>query len=178
LARQYQMTMYEILAQFYLGHVLSARGDLAGALRLVEGAEARAGRYVSPLNLRELVGYRVLLWLRQGNLAAAAAWAAQDQRTTDPQRPRFTAYDNDRFALARTQMAQGRWEEAEAAVARLYADAEGSGHGRFALWALVLRALVLRGKGESSAALEVLGRALGQAEGEGYVRVFADEGEP
>ena len=63
-------------------------------------------------------------------------------------------------------------------MARLYADAEGSGHGRFALWALVLRALVLRGKGESSAALEVLGRALGQAEGEGYVRVFADEGEP
>src|SRR6185436_20899307 len=116
LARQYQMTMYEILAQFYLGHVLSARGDLAGALRLVEGAEARAGRYISPLNLRELVGYRVLLWLRQGNLAAAVAWAENDGITADTERPQLTAYDNDRFALALTLMAQERWDAAHTLV--------------------------------------------------------------
>src|SRR6185503_16620602 len=68
LAGQYQMTMYEILAQFYLGYVCVARGDLAGALQLVEGAEARATRYVSPLTLREFAGSRALLWLRQGDL--------------------------------------------------------------------------------------------------------------
>jgi LuxR family maltose regulon positive regulatory protein len=178
LAQQYQMTMYEILAQFYLGHVLGAQGDLAGALQLVEGAEARAGRYLSPLNLRELEGYRVLLWLRQGNLAAAAAWAAQNQPAADPDRPRLTAYDNDRFALAYTLVAQRRWDEAHAAVTRLLADAEASGHGRFVIWALVLRALLLRAQGESAAALEAQGRALALAEPEGYVRIFADEGAP
>jgi LuxR family maltose regulon positive regulatory protein len=178
LAGQYQMAMYEILAQFYLGHVLGARGDLAGALQLVEGAEARAGRYLSPLNLRELVGYRVLLWLRQGNLAAAAAWAAQDSHTTDPKRPPLTAYDNDRFALARTLIAQERWEAAHAMLAQLLADAEATGHGRFAIWALILRALLLRAQGGADAALKTIERALALAEPEGYVRIFADEGVP
>jgi LuxR family maltose regulon positive regulatory protein len=178
LAGQYQMTMYEILAQFYMGHVLAARGDLDGALQLVEGAEARAGRYLSPLNLRELVGYRVLLWLRQGNLAAATAWAAQDSHMTSAQRPRLTAYDNDRFALAHLLIAQGRWDDAEAAVARLLADAESSGHGRFVIWALVLRALLLQAKGDTTAALQALERALALGEPEGYVRIFADQGAP
>jgi LuxR family transcriptional regulator, maltose regulon positive regulatory protein len=177
LARQYQVTMYEILAQFYLGHVLGARGDLAGALQLVEQAEVRAGRYLSPLNLRELVGYRVLLWLRQGNLTAAAAWAAQDGRTADPDRPRLTAYDNDRFALAQTLVAQGRWDAAHAAVAKLLGDAEASGHGRFVIWALVLQALLLA-QGDTAAAIESIERALALAEPEGYVRIFADEGAP
>ena len=79
LARQYQVRMYELLARLYLGQVLDAQGDLAGALRLVEQAEVQVGRYLSPLNLREFVGYRVLLWLRQDDLASASAWAAQDQ---------------------------------------------------------------------------------------------------
>jgi LuxR family transcriptional regulator, maltose regulon positive regulatory protein len=178
LAHQYQVTMYEILAQFYLANVLSARGDLAGALKLVEQAEARASRYLSPLNMRELVGYRVLLWLRQGNLAAAAAWAAQDKLTSDVERPPLTAYDNDRFALAQTLIVQGRWQAARAAVATLLANAEVSGHGRFVIWALVQQALLLSAEGDMAAALASLGRALALAEPEGYVRIFADEGAP
>ncbi|HET9222601.1 MAG TPA: LuxR C-terminal-related transcriptional regulator, partial [Roseiflexaceae bacterium] len=130
------------------------------------------------LNMRELVGYRVLLWLRQGNLAAAIAWAAQDSLTTDANRPQLTAYDNDRFALAQTLIAQGHWSEAHAAVARLLADAESSGHGRFVIWALLLRALLLHAQGEATAALEALERALALAEPEGYVRTFADQGAP
>jgi LuxR family transcriptional regulator, maltose regulon positive regulatory protein len=178
LAGQYQMTMYEILAQFYLSHVLAARGDLAGALQLVEGAEARASRYLSPLNLRELVGYRVLLWLRQGNLAAASAWANDDSLIADPHRPQLTAYDNDRFALAQTLIAQRRWDEAHAAVARLLADAEASGHGRFVIWALALRALLLHAQGGTTAAFEAIERALTLGEPEGYVRIFVDQGTP
>ncbi len=178
LAGQYHMTMYEILAQFYLGHVRAARGDLDGALQLVEAAEARAGRYISPLNLRELVGYRVLLWLRQGNLAAAVAWAENDGITADTERPQLTAYDNDRFALAHTLIAQERWDAAHAAVAQLLADAEASGHGRLVIWALLLLALLLRAQGDASAAIEALGRALALGEPEGYARIFADEGAP
>jgi LuxR family maltose regulon positive regulatory protein len=178
LARQYQVTMYELLARFYLGQVLGARGDLAGALRLVEQVEARAGRYLSPLNRRELVGYRVLLWLKQGDLAAASAWAAQNGRTTDPDRPQFTAYDIDRFALVRTLMAEGRWEAAQTAVAELLDAAETTGHGRFVIWALVWQALILHAQGNTSAALKSLERALVLAEPEGYVRIFVEEGAP
>src|SRR5262249_52611674 len=119
LAGEYQVTLYEILAQFYLGQVVCARGDLTGALELVERAEAAAARYLSPLNLREFAGYRVILWLRQGNLASATSWAAHYQHAGERDRPRFTAYDYDRFALARTYMAQGHWDAAYAAVAKL-----------------------------------------------------------
>jgi ATP/maltotriose-dependent transcriptional regulator MalT len=178
LARQYQVTMYELLAQFYLGQILGARGDLAGALRMVEQAEAQAGHYLSLLNLREFVGYRVLLWLRQGDLAGASAWAAQDARTTDPDRPRFTSYDIDRFALARTRMAEGRWDAAHTAVVELLDAAEAAGHGRFVIWALALQALILHAVGESTAAIKSLERALVLAAPEDYVHVFVDEGAP
>ena len=84
LAGQYQMAMNEILAQFYLGQVLAARGDLERRAQLVEQAEAAAQRYLSPRNLREIAGYRVLLWLQQGNLSAAAEWAASYTCETGP----------------------------------------------------------------------------------------------
>jgi len=177
LAGQYQMPMNEILAQFYLGQVLAARGDLDGALRLVEQAEAAAQRYLSPRNLREIAGYRVLLWLRQGNLRAAAAWTASYARETGPDRPRLTAYDYDRFALAQTLIAQGQLEAAHAAVTQLLADAEATGHDRFLIWALVLHALILETQGDRTTALSRLQRALALAAPHGYMRIFLNHGE-
>ncbi len=176
LANQYQVTMYEILAQFYLGQVLCARGDLAGALNLVEQAQAAGAHYLSPLNLREIEGYRVMLWLKQGNLASAVGWAERYEHADDTTRPRFTAYDYDRFALAHIRMAQGQWDAAYTAVAKLLHDAEATDHGRYVLWALVLQALILQAQGDTAAALGPLERALALAEPEGYVRVFVDEG--
>jgi LuxR family maltose regulon positive regulatory protein len=178
LAHQYQVTMYEILAQFYLGQVLCAGGDLAGALDLVERAQAAGVHYLSPLNLREIAGYRAMLWLKQGNLASAIGWAEHYEHADDPTRPRFTAYDNDRFALAHIQMAQGQWDAAYAAVAKLLHNAEATNHGRYVIWALVLQALILQAQGDTAAALVPLERALTLAEPEGYVRVFVDEGAP
>jgi LuxR family maltose regulon positive regulatory protein len=178
LAGQYQMTMNETLAQFYLAQVLAARGDRAGALALVEQAEAAGQRYLSPRNLREIAGYRVLLWLQQGDLNAAAAWAATYRREPAPDRPRLTAYDYDRFALAHTLLAQGQLESALDLAEQLLDDAEATGHGRFAIWSLVLRALILEAQGDRATALSSLQRALAQAEPEGYVRIFIDHGAP
>jgi len=178
LAGEYRVTLYEILAQFYLGQVLCARGNLAGALNFVEQAEAAAARYLSPLNLREFEGYRTILWLKQGNLASAMRWAERYEHADDSVRPRFTAYDYDRFALAQTYMAQGQWDAAYITVAQLLHDAEATDHGRFVIWALVLQALILQARGDTSAALGSLERGLVLAEPEGYVRVFVDEGAP
>jgi LuxR family maltose regulon positive regulatory protein len=176
LAGQYQMTMNEILAQFYLGQVLAARGDLAGALSLVEQAEAAAQRYLSPRNLREIAGYRVLLWLQQGNLRAAAEWEASYTGEAALNRPRLTAYDYDRFALAQTLIAQGRLEAARDTVQQLIDDAEATGHGRFAIWSLILLALTLDAQGKRTAALASLQRALALAEPHGYIRLFVNQG--
>lgn len=178
LAGTHQVELYAILAQFYRAQVLCARGDLSGALRLVEQAARTGAPYLSPLNQGEIAGYRALLWLKQGDLARAAGWAAGYQRTADRARPQFTAYDYDRFALVRLSMAQGRLDAAAAAVATLLHDAEATGHGRYLIWALVLQALILQAQGHTALALAALVRALALAEPEGYVRVFVDEGAP
>jgi LuxR family maltose regulon positive regulatory protein len=178
LAGQYQMTMNEILAQFYLGQVLAARGDLAGALALVEQASAAAQHYLSPRNLREIAGYRALLWLQQGKLDAAASWAATYEREAAPDRPRLTAYDYDRFALAQILIAQGQLEPARNAAEQLLDDAEATGHGSFVIWSLVLQALIQHAQGDRPAALASLQRALALAEPEGYVRIFVGHGAP
>ncbi|MEP7189372.1 MAG: helix-turn-helix transcriptional regulator, partial [Roseiflexaceae bacterium] len=178
LASQYQMTMNEILTQFYLGQVLAARGDLAGALSLVEQAETAAQRYLSPRNLREIAGYRVLLWLQQGNLSAAAEWAATYTREIGPDRPRLTAYDYDRFALVQTLLAQGQREAARGAVQQLLDDAVATGHGSFVIWSLILQALILHAQADHTAALASLQRALALAEPHGYLRTIISHGAP
>jgi LuxR family maltose regulon positive regulatory protein len=60
---------------------------------------------------------------------------------------------------------------------RLRQAAEAGGRSGSALEALVLQALALRALGDGSAAAAMLARALAQAEPEGYVRLFVDEGE-
>jgi LuxR family transcriptional regulator, maltose regulon positive regulatory protein len=119
-----------------------------------------------------------MLWLKRGDLAGAARWAARYERAANSARPQFTAYDYDRFALAQIDMAQGHLDAAYAAVARLLHDAEATDHGRFVIWALVLQALILQAQGDIATALASLARALALAEPEGYVRVFVDEGAP
>jgi LuxR family maltose regulon positive regulatory protein len=125
-----------------------------------------------------MAGYRVLLWLQQGNLSAAAESAATYPRETAPDRPRLTAYDYDRFALAQTLIAQAQLEDARAAVTQLLDDAEATGHGSFAIWSLVLQALILDALGDRTAALASLQRALALAEPQGYLRTIINHGAP
>jgi LuxR family maltose regulon positive regulatory protein len=178
LADKYHATTYAILAQFYLGQVQCARGDVAGALTLVERAAAAGAPHLSPRNRCQIEGYRAMLWLKQGDLAAASGWAERHERAADLARPQFTAYDYDRFALARISMAQGRWDAAQAAAEQLLRDAAATDHGRFVIVALVLRALVLQARGDTARGEASLARALALAAPEGFVRVFVDEGAP
>jgi len=65
-----------------------------------------------------------------------------------------------------------------ALLERLQAAAEGGGRAGRLLEILVVRALALQRGGRADDALDVLQTAVDLAEPEGYVRVFADEGEP
>jgi LuxR family maltose regulon positive regulatory protein len=178
LAGEYHVELYELLAYFYLGQVHCARGDLAGALALVQHAAQSGSQLLSPLNLCEIEGYRALLWLKQGDLASATRWAANHTHADNHTRPRFTAYDYDRFALAQIAMAQGRLDVAAAAAAQLLRYAEATDHGRYVIWAWVLQSSIFQAQCDTASALAALIRALALAEPEGYVRVFLDAGAP
>ncbi len=177
LARQHAVATYALLTDLYLAHVAVARGDYDRALGLLSSAEAAAGRYLPPANLREIAGYRALVWLWRGDLAAASAWAARYD-AQEHARPPLCAYDYDRFALAQVLLAEQRWEQALSAATALVAAAEQSDHGRFLVWALLLVALAENGRGAQASADRALDRALALATPEGYVRMFVNQGAP
>jgi LuxR family maltose regulon positive regulatory protein len=126
---------------------------------------------------------RARLALVQDDLPSAVSWAkASDLDAEDkPNYPREEEY----LALARVLISQGRAEpmgshldDAIGLLDRLRKAAEDGGRMSSVIEILLLRALALQARRESSEALAVLERALGLAEPEGYVRLFVDEGVP
>jgi len=89
------------------------------------------------------------------------------------------------LTLARVLIARGRGQHDEAALSQALILL---GHWRdlaqrldFQGWLIeiqMLTALVLHAQGQTSQALTTLGTTLEQAEAEGYIRLFADEGQP
>ena len=80
--------------------------------------------------------------------------------------------------LARLLIAQGKPNEALSLLGRLLEATEAAGRMGRVIEILALQALALYAQGDGTAAMKALGRALALAEPEGYIRLFADEGEP
>lgn len=75
-------------------------------------------------------------------------------------------------------MAQGQPDEALQLLGRMYRIAYNEGRMGRVIESLALTALALRAQVEDEKAITSLAGALSLAEPEGYVRVFADEGQP
>jgi LuxR family maltose regulon positive regulatory protein len=88
----------------------------------------------------------------------------------------------DHVTLARLLLAEASGAAALAAVQqfvdRLLDAADAGGRGGVVIELLVMRALTAQRAGRTDEALEALVRAVALAEPEGYVRVFAEQGEP
>jgi LuxR family maltose regulon positive regulatory protein len=89
------------------------------------------------------------------------------------------------LTLARVLIAQGRSQRADAALSQALILLEHwrhlALHLDFQRWLIeiqMLTALALQAQGNTRQALTTLGVVLAQAEPEGYVRLFADEGQP
>ena len=124
----------------------------------------------------KLAAHRARLWLRQGNVAAAARWAQESSLNVDDE-----LSFQDEFAhitLARALIAQGKPDEALRLLERLLGAAEADERVGSLIRILVLRALALQAAGDMAGAVNAVARALSLAEPEGYVRTFVDEGAP
>jgi LuxR family maltose regulon positive regulatory protein len=80
--------------------------------------------------------------------------------------------------LARLLITRDAPERALPLLERIYARAADEGRASSVIEARALQALALEATGDSERALDALRDALSLARSEGYVRVFADEGEP
>jgi len=164
LARQYERVIDRfVVCEVFLARLKLAQGDAVGAAALLAeaGQSARQNNFVA--RLPEVAATQVLLWLRQGHLAAAA----QLVETHDLP-----------LSQARVHLAQGDPTAALAALAPWCRQVEARGWADERLKVLVLQAVALQAQGDQDQAVQVLGEALALAEPGGFIRTFVDEGRP
>jgi LuxR family transcriptional regulator, maltose regulon positive regulatory protein len=112
------------------------------------------------------------VWIRQGRLDEALAWARQEGLSADDDLTYLREFEH--LTLARALPS----DEAVRLLTRLLAAAEAGGRTGAVIETLVLLSLAHHRLGALPTALAALERALALAEPAGYVQVFADEGPP
>jgi LuxR family maltose regulon positive regulatory protein len=163
---------------------------LAARLKLTAGDSAAAGEYLErsrqlmenapfPDWIGRFERMQLECWLAQDRLRAAVHWA--DQMLRDAAIEERPDSEAAQLAMARVLIVKGdapSIEQALALLKRLLPTAEAEGRAGIQIEALALQALAYWRHGDHAGALTALEHALRLAEGEGYVRLFADLGVP
>ena len=165
-----------------VSRIREAEGDLDGAIELLEDAERH---YIGDFfpNVRPVAALKARLSIANSRLHDALGWARQAAVSVDDELSYLREFEH--ITLARLLLARAKADrtgapvrEALALLERLgQAAAEGARAGSM-IEILTLEALALQVRGDTTAALGPLGRALTVAEPEGYVRIFTEEGPP
>jgi LuxR family maltose regulon positive regulatory protein len=165
-----------------MARIREARGDLDGALELLDEAERL---YVSDFfpNVHPIAAIKTRMWVAQGKLGEALNWAREQGLSPDDKLSYLREFEH--ITLARILLALYKSDHADRSILevmglleRLLKAAEEGGRTGSAIEILALQALAHQAQGDSPTALMPLHRALKLAEPEGYVRTFLDEGPP
>jgi LuxR family maltose regulon positive regulatory protein len=168
------LVIYRVLAR-----VQQARGNWTDALDVLDRAYQIGKRAQISLAETQAAALRARLQLAQGDLRAAAVWAANSGLSPDDaEASRLGWREVEYLTLARVLGAQGRYAEALLLLDRLMQSAQAEERNGSLIAIYVLQALIIQTQGNMAHALTFLERALVLAEPEGYVRLFVDEGEP
>jgi LuxR family maltose regulon positive regulatory protein len=165
-----------------MARLREAEGDLDGALDLLNEAERLYAGDFSP-NVRPVPALKTRVWIAQGRLDEALDWVRGQG---------LSAHDNlsylhefEHITLVRVLLALYQRDragsikvEAIELLGRLLKAAEEGERAGSVIEILILQALAHQMQGNLPAALVPLECALRQAEPEGYVRIFVDEGQP
>jgi LuxR family maltose regulon positive regulatory protein len=182
LGEEYGLPQHPYRWRVAAARIRQAHGDLDAADTLLREAERRYITDFSP-PVRPVTAIRARLMIVQGNLPEAWAWAREQALSAEDELGYVREYEH--LTLARLMLAQATRDRASEPVVsvldfleRLFAAAEGGGRVGAVIEVLIIQALAEQAMGTRAAALATLTRAIGLAEPEGYVRVFADEGPP
>ena len=175
-------------AYLALARVRQAQDDMDGAWDAIGKAQELAVKFdVSELDDLSVAMFRAALWVAQGELEAAQRWAEERglyQHVHSPlQEEAGISYDYrmrkyELLVLARLLIAQGRSGEALALLGPLVPIAEWRNRPGMLVEIYVLRALAYQAQEDADRAMVALERAISLAQPSGYVRLFADYGQP
>ncbi len=126
--------------------------------------------------LQPVEAHKARVYLKQGRLDKAQAWARERGLSVADEANYLGEYEY--LTLARTRLAERSFEGVGQLLERLLALAETQKRIGSVIEILLTQALLHQAQGNYSQALASLERALTLTEPEGYIRIFADEGEP
>jgi LuxR family maltose regulon positive regulatory protein len=165
-----------------MARVRQARGDLPGALQLLDEAQQVYVGDFAP-NVRPVPALTARLLAAQGRFGEALGWAHEQGLSVDDDVSYLREFQH--ITLARVLLSQdtahrtgSAVDEAARLLERLLTAAETGERTGSVIEILVLLALAHHARGDTPGALAPLERALTLAEPEGYVRVFVGEGSP
>ncbi|MCU1445192.1 LuxR C-terminal-related transcriptional regulator [Cryobacterium sp.] len=165
-----------------LARLREAEGQPEAALDLLATAERLYLRGFFP-EVRPIAAMKARLWISQGRLAEAEAWADEQGLTAADDlsyRREFEHITLARLLLGTHTGARqpGSLDDVTGLLERLLTAADAAGRTGSATEILILQSLVHAANGRTAQGLAPLNRALRQAEPEGYIRLFLDEGAP
>jgi LuxR family maltose regulon positive regulatory protein len=182
LGEQAALEAYQYRRRVVQAQIKEIEGDIDGALELLNEAERLYTSGVLP-DVRPVAALKTRVWVRQGKLNEALAWARERGLSVDNKLSYLLEFEH--ITLARVLIARykrneedGSIHEALGLLERLLKAAEEGGRTGSVIEILVLHALAHQAQGDVPFALAPLERALTLAEPEGYVRIFVDEGPP
>ena len=168
----------EIEANLLLARVRQAqqRGDEIP--RLLQRLDELLRRYDLTWYIRSMQARRVRLYLTQNQIEAAISWSEQADLDANDSLTALNKQAVEYIVLASVWIVQRRLVPAQQLLQRLLEAAQSGGYRSREIWIVVLQSLAYQAQGEYNLALSTLEKALQFGEPEGYLRVFADEGQP
>jgi LuxR family transcriptional regulator, maltose regulon positive regulatory protein len=155
--------------------LLQARGDLDGAIAMLERAEPLFLPGYFP-DVRPIAATGARVRIVQGRLHDARAWA-RERRVAPTDTSTYLA-EYDQLTLARLLVAEGDAREARDLLDRVLDSAKTSGRDGSLIEAGLVRALAHHANGDADSAAADLAAALALGVPAGYCRLFLDEGQP
>jgi LuxR family maltose regulon positive regulatory protein len=176
LGRHWASSDMTLTGLVFLAHVKHAQGEVAAAREIMRQAEeVMHEQMISPPTVTVAKAYQARLWLKQNDIEAAQQWIREYQaRRSQP--TSIFLHEIEELTLARSCMAQGHFDQAQAVLDPILATARAIGRVAILIEAQVLRAVVDEARGNSTEALKAIQEALAQAEPGGYLRTFVDAG--
>ncbi len=155
--------------------LLRAGGDLDRAIAMLDQAEPLFLPGYFP-DVRPIAASRARVWIAQGRLDDARAWA-RERGVAPAEAPTFLA-EYDLLTLARLLIAEGRTSDAFDLLDRILVAAQAADRNGTVIEARMLRALAHHANGDADPAATDLSAALAGGVPAGYCRLFLDEGPP
>ncbi|MDO8672583.1 MAG: LuxR C-terminal-related transcriptional regulator [Dehalococcoidia bacterium] len=168
----------EVMAATYwaLAQMHRAQADVQSGLAMIDRAIEAVKEHGLPVMRRLLLAERADILVAMDRLEDAVSWAREERvgEAVDLGLPS----ERECLSLVRIRLARGEVRDAINLLERLLGPAESAERFGVVIEILALEALALNESGKSTLALKSLERALVMAEPEGYIRTFADHGEP